>query len=259
MEEYPTAMNNEPSNPKPNRLHALAFLKVGIFEIGFAAVMLFLLFGILNYFNLLSVSNAFPNQFNWLPRQINNLTIEQNVTPSPANFTPNTFTYDTAKAKTLLTQYIKDAIKPEFLPANIEIKQGLSIDGRTEDIKYEFGSMFTANQASFSANFHYKEKTSTSNDFSIFIQPESITQATATAPLANSLLSSYFTSPYSISNCQQKGTTSYCENFQTLTEGKRGYGIISAKQGIKSISIVFNCFVPKESKDYDALKSCITP
>jgi len=86
-------MNNTPANPtrppanssaparnacmagggevgrEPNRLHALAFLKVGVFEIGFVIIVLLLLFGILNYFNILSVSDVLPKQLGWLPRK----------------------------------------------------------------------------------------------------------------------------------------------------------------------------------------------
>ncbi len=69
MEEYPPAINNEPTNQKPNRLHALAFLEVGLFEIGFVGVVLFLLFGVLNYFNILSISDVFPKYLSFLPRQ----------------------------------------------------------------------------------------------------------------------------------------------------------------------------------------------
>ncbi|MDP2586020.1 MAG: hypothetical protein Q8P29_04025, partial [Candidatus Levybacteria bacterium] len=148
---------------------------------------------------------------------------------------------------------------PEFLPAKIEVKQGLSIDGRTEDVKYEFGSMFNSIDSSISANFHYKEYSNISNDFETFIQPTNVTETIATVSLANSLLTSYFISPHNISDCQTKETMSYCENFQILSEGKRGYGIAIVNGTSKSMSIVFNCFVPKESKDYETQKSCIKP
>ena len=243
-------------NSKPNRLHTLAFLEIGVFEIGFAAVILLLLFGILNYFNILSVSDAFPNQLGWLPRQETKLASQGQALqiPTPTNFTSAAFQYDVEKAKTLLTQYIKDTIKPEFLSDKIEIKQGLSIDGRTEDIKYEFGSMFATNGASFSANFHFKENENIPNDYIIFIQPPNLTVSIATVSLANSMLSSYFTNPYVISECKTAGNTSYCENFQILAEGKKGYGIaIFPGKG----NIIFTCFVPKESNAYNTQKSCI--
>src|SRR3989338_11070673 len=95
--------------PLKNKLHALAFLEIGLFEIGFVAVILLLLFGVLNYFNILSVSEVFPKQLGWLPRreaptgdsprQPAKLASQDQVlrgsgektAPSPANFTPTTF------------------------------------------------------------------------------------------------------------------------------------------------------------------------
>ena len=120
MEEYPPAMNNEPSNPKPqspapngtgNRLHALALLEIGLFEIVFVGTVLLLLFGTLNYFNILPVSDTFPNQLGWLPqrdvpngasrRDVPNGTSRKQLLYTPANPistpTPVLFNYDTQK------------------------------------------------------------------------------------------------------------------------------------------------------------------
>lgn len=246
-------MSDNPPQKKKSLLKVLPFLEVGVFEISFVAVILLLLFGILNYFNILSISDVFPNQLGWLPRK------EVSTDTSPTNFTPaqqkvptGTFQYDTKKAETLLTKYIKDTIRPEFLPSKLEIKQGLTIDGRTEDIKYEFGSSITASDATISVNFHYKENSNMPNDYVIFIQP-STTQTTATASLANSLLLSYFAAPYTISDCQARGGGTSCENFQIIPEGKKGYGVLVGSGG----NIIFTCFIPKESKDYESFSSCL--
>ena len=60
-------MNEYPLAPKKNKLGALAFLEVGIFEIFFVGVVLILLFGTLNYFNILSLSALYP-QLGFLPQ-----------------------------------------------------------------------------------------------------------------------------------------------------------------------------------------------
>lgn len=255
---------NSFTSKKNNALKVLPFLEVGVFEVAFVGVVLFLLFGTLNYFNILSISNVFPHQLGWLPHKTsqNKTPSKPNsqLTPDPVlNYSSNVFQYDAKKAETLLTQYLKDNIKPEFLPAKIDIKQGLSIDNRIEDIKYQFGVYLLNNKETISANFHYKENTNDPNDFSIFIEPKTVSGTTATVSLANSLLTSYFTNPFSISSCQTKSTTSYCENFQTLDEGKKGYGTVFLYQGAKLTPLVFNCIVPKGNKDYDSRNSCITP
>lgn len=231
-----------------------------LFVIGAAIILLFL---VLNYFNILKLSEIFPNYFGFLPHKEQvNQTIPQ-PTQTRDNYSPNIFQYDTGKAKIVLTEYIKDNIRPELIPENLEIKQGLSIDKRVEDLKYQFGSYFTTDQATISVSFHYKENTDTPNDFSIFIQPTNLEKTTLTPDLANSLVASYFNTPYSsITNCDKKGTTFYCEEFRNETDGKKGYGVVFSDETSvsppKFTPIVFTCFVPKDSKDYATLKSCIS-
>lgn len=247
MEEYPPV-------PEKKGLHALAFLKVGIIEFFLVAIVLILLFGTLNYFNILSISGVFPKQLSWLPHQI----IKQNPVPSPVNYTSHVFQYDTAKAEKLLTQYIKDTIKPEFLPAKIEIKQGLSQDGKIENSQHQFGSFSRTKEYILSTNFSYEEDKNLPNGYGIIFQLSNVAEATSTASLTNQLLSTYFKNPNFISNCQTKGITSYCESFQTLNDGKRGYGITFTSQEEEPTHIIFTCFVPKESKDYATRTSCIS-
>jgi len=242
----------EQQSPEQNKLQIKTALIIFITLIAF-----FLMFGILNYFNLFPISDIFPRQLGWLPRRIQ----QQNIIPSPENFTPNTnpntFTYDSEKAKTILTQYMRSTIKSELLPTNIEVKQGLTIDGRTEDIKSEFGSIFTANNSTISANFHYKEGANVPNDYVIFIQAENLVQTNVTASQANSLLTFYFKNPNTTSSCQTKRNGYYCENFQTVAEGKNGYGILIGNDQGKIRSIIFTCLIPEESKDYVSFKSCL--
>jgi hypothetical protein len=71
-------MEENSSAPKTNKLTKLAFWEVGLFEIFFAGIVLILLFGILNYFNILSVSDVFPKQLGWLPKQLSWLPKQQN-------------------------------------------------------------------------------------------------------------------------------------------------------------------------------------
>jgi hypothetical protein len=189
----------------------------------------------------------------------------QGFPTSSPNYTPNIFQYDTEKAKTILTKYIKDNIKSEFVPNNLDIKQGLSIDNRIDQsLKEMFGSYIINKDETIAINFHYKESTNSPNDYVIFIQPSNADTSSMTTTLANSLTASYFTKPYSpIENCNTNGTTSYCETFKIESDGKRGFGAIIAQDTSKSppklTTIVFTCFIPKDSKEYDDMKSCISP
>ena len=62
--------DNLPQNPKEKKslLKVIPFLQVGIFEVLFVGVVLVLLFGILNYFNILSLSALYPKQLGFLPQ-----------------------------------------------------------------------------------------------------------------------------------------------------------------------------------------------
>jgi hypothetical protein len=231
VEQYISPVQNRSQNP-------------GLLKVFFAIIAFLLFLGILNYFNLLSKQTQKKN----MPSLTQKLTATAN---------PEAFTYNAEKAKTILTQFIKDTIKPELLPTDIEVKQGLTIDGRTEDVKSEFGSIFTAGNSTISANFHYKEDTNVPNDYTIFIESENIAQTTVTASLANSLLTYYFKNPNTTSSCQTKRNGYYCENFQTVTEGKNGYGILTGNDQGKINRIIFTCLIPKESKDYISFNSCL--
>ena len=264
---------NLPTPPK-NKLHALAFLEIGLFEIGFVAVILLLLFGVLNYFNILSVSEVFPKQLGWLPRkEVSNGTSQtklasqgealrgsgEKTAPSPANFTPTTFQYDTEKAKTLLTQYIKSTLKPGLLPVNFETNQGITINQYAQNPNWFVTSFFSQN-ASPAAFFRFDKNSSNPNSSSISINLKNLPQPAASAALANSLLSSYFSTPFILSdpNCRNVSESVFCENFQTTSDGKKGYGMTIIGTPPKSINNIFTCLIPKESADYASAKSCIS-
>lgn len=225
------------------------------------AILLLLLILVLNYFNILSLSRLFPSQLWWLPHKAPMPSLQSTSTQNQS-YTSNDFQYDTKKAKTILTEYIKNNIKPQFIPENLEIKQGLSIDNKLGENKYTFGSYFIHNQTTISVNFHYKENTNTPNDFFIFTQPTKVGKTTLTPDIANSSVASYFINASPITNCDKKETTSYCENFRTESDGKRGYGALIGQDQSRTppatISIVFTCFIPKESRDYDTTQSCIS-
>ena len=76
MEEYPYTL-------KQNKSEKLAFFRIRSFQIIFALIVFLLLLGILNYFNILSIFGAFPNQLGWLPKK---QTQAKNVTPTSISF-----------------------------------------------------------------------------------------------------------------------------------------------------------------------------
>ena len=76
MEEYPHTL-------KQNKSEKPVFFRIRSFQFFFALIVLLLLLGILNYFNILSISKAFPNQLGWLPKQQTQI---KNVAPTSILF-----------------------------------------------------------------------------------------------------------------------------------------------------------------------------
>lgn len=264
MAENPPTMNNTQANIKPNRLRALAFLKVGIFEIIFVAVVLLLLFGTLNYFNILPVSDVFPNQLGWLPRQQSKLASQGESLQSYQNKIPpaSQFVYDTAKAEVLLTQYIKDTIKPEFLPDKIEIKQGLYSNNKSVEYPYEFSFILAKKELTIYAYLNYQRNTNIIGDMEIFVDVSNsrVLQSTITASLSNSQVSQYLLKPSSLlteTNCVADERKSYCQIFETQENNKSGFGFVIYNNVVSTAKMVFSCSIPKESGYYNEAKSCI--
>ncbi len=269
MEEYPPSIDNEPINPTPNRLHALAFLRVGLFEFGFVAVVLMLVFGTLNYFNILSVSDVFPQQLGWLPKQTKIASQGETLqTRQPQkNFssvsspTPTGFQYDVKKAQTLLTQYIKDNIKPEFLPSKIEVKQHLIYDNTLTGTDYEFGANWNLKNATFSANFHYfPNNTNQIRDMEFYVNPFSFNisiDATNSVLLAKTYLKNL---PEKINfDCGVfEKNTKFCEYILEKKAGKSGFGTVEGKdESGKNALFIFSCFIPRNDSYYTKRTSCL--
>lgn len=244
-------------------------LKILFFDVStliggaFVALLIFAaIFGVLNYFNIISLS-AFYRPLSILPHK----TVKQtNLVPPPTNYTPNVFQYDVKKAEKLLTQYIKDTIKPDFLPEKITINQGQQIDGKKSNLSYEFGWYDQINSASLGANLHFAENTNTIADKEIFIEisNNNLAESSMTASLANSLLSPYLKVQEQIqsSDCKSKLNTSYCQVFKQDTNGKNGFGIIMLSKGALPVIqnphlILFSCSLSKEGNLYKTQQSCL--
>jgi hypothetical protein len=220
---------------KPHNVRPLKFV------IAFAILLLIL--GVANYFKLFTRTPT---------PQKNVATVNKSTTPSPI---PE-FKYDAEKAKMLLTQYIKDAIKPEYLPDNIEVKQGLSPTGALQKLNYQFGSIFNTKNGIISAVMHYKIDSNDINDYYIYIKSKSIDKASLTAASTSALISTYFKNAPSEISCKPAQNNSYCENFKTTSNAKTGYGILKANNSNDEIWL-FNCFISNKSKNYENAKSCL--
>ncbi|MCL5439024.1 MAG: hypothetical protein M1268_03475 [Patescibacteria group bacterium] len=76
-----------PVQNQPKKNYFLSFVGIGLFGIIFADFFLLLIFGTLNYFNILSVSDAFPKYLGWLPHKTNTLS-KPNQVFTPTSVSP---------------------------------------------------------------------------------------------------------------------------------------------------------------------------
>jgi predicted PurR-regulated permease PerM len=83
MEEF----NSVDILKKQNEKKRLTFLEIVLFEISFVLIIVIVVFGALNYFNILSLSTLYPNQLSWLPHQqtIKKQTQKYPLTPTSTN------------------------------------------------------------------------------------------------------------------------------------------------------------------------------
>ncbi len=110
MEEF----NSADILKSQNRKRRLVFLEVGLFEISFVLIFIVVIFGTLNYFNILSLSALYPNQLGFLPHQATSSNLNKpNATVPMSTKNPQQFLEDYAK-------YAKNLDKPTY---NSDLKQ----------------------------------------------------------------------------------------------------------------------------------------
>ncbi|MBI2613416.1 MAG: hypothetical protein HYW62_01465 [Candidatus Levybacteria bacterium] len=233
-------------------LKALAFLEIGVFEIVFVGIVLFLLFGTLNYFNILSVSDAFPKYLSWLPRQT---TQTKNISLNQQNivFSPTPVISLEKNAKDTLANFLPKILNASLIPSKSDMI--VTQDKITKD--------------SFTISWEKKEGT-ISAVFILPANPEEISSLNIQLPTtqasspsiqsAEATTSSLFViQPNGKWGCKPLYDRTYCENFWEENDGiRRGismYGPFTILNGTAG-SIVSFCQHGKSAATIYSWKSC---
>lgn len=234
------------------------------FIVIFVIITIILFFGTLNYFNILPIPSLFPDFLGFLPHK--NIVTTPSTTPSNSTIQPKqtpspyTFAYDSSKAEGLLSKYLKDKIKADYLPSKIEVKHKLIASGKQEGTDYEFGANWTIKDIFFQSNFHYEINTNSPSDIHFSIQPQDVKETTASAALTKTLSTTYLKNipePPNFKCGISQTTISFCENFQTTALGKEGFGLVIAKAQPDNTIFIFSCFIPKDSMYFNTRTSCL--
>jgi hypothetical protein len=249
---------------KKNRLRTLTFLGVGLFEVGFVAVVLLLLFGTLNYFNILPVSSVFPNQLGWLPkREVPSGTSQpQNISlkkpPVPLSIPPSLGL--SQRAQTDLPQFIKSSLKPSFIPKSFDVKPILDSKGAVLDSNQFNASWNLVEGETISVSTRYNNQGLVEDRNILLVLPQLSNLNLISAP---TLTRQYFTQESGgvwkcvALNLGNKTNTksAICENFWIDSQKvKHGIGVLSPISVNQKTSI-FSCQLYPQSLVY-SWKSC---
>lgn len=96
--------------PEPPKSSPFKLLEVGLLEAVFVIVVLFLLLGILNFFNIIPISSKIPF-LSFLPHQ-------QTQKPISTTKTTTQFLYDVNTANKALTTFVSTSLNPSYLPSS---------------------------------------------------------------------------------------------------------------------------------------------
>lgn len=244
----------EPKVKKQHPLTALAFLEVGIFEIGLVAIVLILLFSALNYFNILPVSDVLPQYFGWLPKKHTQtkLTSPNQILQTPKTITiiPTITVSPETSAKEILLNFLPEIFNSSFLPP----ASGFTFKQSNEQ---NFIFSWNAKQVTIGGAIEISVQSSHASTFSLGLTQTSNTPPSPT--LALTVISPIFSiQPKGIWGCKPLRGITYCENFWEEQSGeKRGLsvlGLLELREGGLGLLISF-CQHNKNSDLY-SWKSC---
>lgn len=215
-----------------------------LFEILFVVIVLILVFGLLNYLNILKLSEIFPNQLGFLPRKDAPTGTSQqskqynNVTVSPSD-----------QAKQTLINFLPTILASSLLPASSEV----TLIGEKENNTFSS----PLNQGSGKVTITVSSDGKQISELLLFLPYQ--TTDPASVQLAEQITPQFFLiEPKGTWGCKQlPSKATYCENFWEEENGiRKGVGI-QEPNPIKNQKqlFLFYCENSKESSSY-SWKSC---
>lgn len=243
MDNEPTQTPQQiPTLNKRSSLKVISLFGIGLLEFVFVAVILFLLFGTLNYFNILLLSSAFP-QLSFLPRQSK---------PTPKNFTPTYAPTPTPVASLEKTaQQLFSTFVSQSLNSSIAIPKKLQPITLTPLEKGAFTYSWNAKESSISSRFklstNYKNLSSLT--LNILIPQNTI----PSSEFSRKITSQFFTiSPKNTWECRTVNGIVNCENFWEENSMKRGIAVAGpiTLPDNRKVTNLFFCEFHKDSPFY---------
>lgn len=198
MSESPSTMNPEPNNqtPSPDHFSKIAFWKVGIIEVLVGVFILLLIFGVLNYFNILPLSNLFPKHLSFLPRQTPKdiaINITKQVSPSPGSVSKTLSSPEKENAAKISQDLVNKLIKPAYQDTLSLEEKNLVIDGETQPFPY-YSANWQKNSVSARLTLQYDFINRNPLTLNISLEVPTITQIVSESS-AGSIIGKYVSLP----------------------------------------------------------------
>lgn len=181
-----------PDNPvgKKNNLKGIAFLEVGIVEVLLVILILVLFFGLLNYFNIVSLSKVYPQQFGWLPHlplaaenrtqnQSNTIKSGKALNPNEPILKPSSASPEIIKKD--MQSFVQTSLNSSLVPSSLDIKSTTGANGAILD-PGRFNAYWTSgNGIVVSISASYGQKSAVQDRVALLALPQLIANLTATS------------------------------------------------------------------------------
>lgn len=246
-------LNPTPEDAQKGNLKNVAFLKKGIFEIIFIATALFLLFGILNYFNILPISDTFPKYLAFLPKQS---TQQKNTSPSPQTFPSPLPTVSLEKnAREAITKFFSDNLTASVIPQSFAIKLS-----QPEAENNSFTATWQTDAGTASVLFNLSPSNPQEISY-LYLEIPFLTKSKVSfsPAFAQSQAPKFFsTNPQGSWKCKLFESITFCENFWERNTTKTGMGINGSivRSNNQIVNTASLCQFHKDSGLFSR-KSCI--
>ncbi len=250
-----TATENKQIGNRHGHLRKIALLEVGIIEVLFVIAAIVLFFALLNYFNIVSLSRLYPQQFGWLPHlplaaenatQNSGNTVKSGraLHPNEPILKPSTPVAPDVIRKDMQS-FAKQSLKPSLILPSFSIKPSTGPNGTILDPN-RFNAFWSLPDGTFvNISARYGQKATPQDRNALLALPQLIANISATS--ANIITDKYFI-------IKTKGTWDCSKQTVNKKEITRCLNLWTDKNVKKEIDVIF--LVTVAGKDSTSLSYC---
>jgi len=215
-----------------------------LFEILFVIIFLILIFGALNYFNILRLSEIFPDLLGFLPRkEVPTGTSQQSLSPtlSPTN-----------RAKQTLINFLPTILAPSFLPQS---PSDITLAQDSQNIN-SFNASWNTQEERITSGLHMSQDFRKITSLDLYIQELQQPLSPSVESAKSSASQIFSITPKGQWGCKNVlSSRLYCENFWDEQNSRKGLGFLIVT-ATGSSRLVFSFCEHSKNSNYYSWKSC---